>query len=91
MQPDRIHTSSTCFNGVQGHQVSSTLTHMLGGNATVYKANRNPNRSGRDGGRRNGHRRSGRDGGCGDGRRGGRQDNTHPIVSQHNAAVSLPP
>ena len=91
MQPDRIHTSSTCFNGVQGHQVSSTLTNMLGGNDTVYKSNCNINRGGREGGCRNGHRRGGRYDGRGDGRRGGRQDNTLPTASQPNAAVSPPP
>ena len=89
-QPDRIHTSATCFNRAQGHQMSSTLTNMLGGNATVYQAPRNTNRGGRDGGRRNGRHRGGRDGGRGTGRRGGRRQNAQPVAAEPTAAVAPP-
>ena len=89
-QPDRIHTSATCFNQAQGHQMSSTLTNMLEGNATVYQTTRNPKRSGRDGGRRNGRHRGGRDGGRRAGRRGGRHQNAQPTASQPTAAVFPP-
>lgn len=87
-QPDRIHTSATCFNQAQGHQMSSTLTNMLGGNATVYQAPRNNNRGGRDGGRGNGRHRGGRGGGRGTGRRGGRRQNAQPVAAEPTAAVS---
>ena len=87
---DRIHTSATCFNRAQGHQMSYTLTNMLEGNATVYQATCNPKRSGRDGGRRNGRHRGGRDGDRGTGRRGGRRQNAQPIAAQPTAAVSPP-
>ena len=71
--------------------MSSTLSNILGRNATVYKATRNPNRGGRDGGDRNGRRRGGRDCSRLDGHRGGRHDYTHPTTSQRNTAVSPPP
>ena len=65
--------------------MSSTLTHVVGGNTTVYKSTCNPNRGERDGGHRNGRRRGGRYGGS-----GGRHDYIHPTSSQPNAAVSPP-
>ena len=71
--------------------MSSTLTNMVGGNATVYKETCNLNRGGRDDGHRNGRRRGGRYDDHGDGRRGGRHDHTHPTASQPAAAVSPPP
>ena len=70
--------------------MSSTLTNMLGGNATVYQSTHNTNRGGRDDSRRNGRHRGGRDGGCGTGRRGGRCQNAQPTASQPTAAVFPP-
>ena len=87
----RIHTSVIRFSRAQEHQMSSTLTNMLEGNATVYKETRNPNRGRRDGGRRNGRRRGGIYSGRRDGCHGGRQDYTHSTASQPNTAVSPPP
>ena len=62
--------------------MSSTLTNMLEGNATVYQSTRNTTRGGRDGGRRNGRHRGGRDGGRGTGQRGGRRQYAQPVAAQ---------